>query len=92
MSSKPKTKTRQENMQLALYHLHRKLGNKSYLIIFQTDKRKDANNEFEKDYKEGKVHPLDFKDSLANYIDKIVEPIRDILLKNEDIVKRAYPL
>jgi len=33
-------------------------------------------SELEKAYKEGKLHPLDLKNAIAEYLEKIIAPIR----------------
>ncbi|MBI5391741.1 tyrosine--tRNA ligase [Candidatus Woesearchaeota archaeon] len=39
--------------------------------------------ELERNYKEGKVHPMDIKNATAFYINKIIKPIRDHFEKNK---------
>ncbi|MCD6371764.1 MAG: tyrosine--tRNA ligase [Candidatus Aenigmarchaeota archaeon] len=52
-------------------------------------------DELEKDFREGKLHPLDLKNGVAEYLDLIIEPIREHFEKNEkaralfEIVKSA---
>ncbi|HDH91570.1 MAG TPA: tyrosine--tRNA ligase [Candidatus Aenigmarchaeota archaeon] len=51
--------------------------------------------ELEKTYREGRIHPLDLKNSLVEYLDQILEPIRTHFEKNKkarklyEIVKNA---
>lgn len=44
--------------------------------------------ELEKDFREGKLHPLDLKNAVAEYLDKLIKPIREHFEKN----KRAREL
>ena len=51
-------------------------------IIIKRDKKFGGDVDYriyedlEKDYKNGKLHPADLKNSVAEYLDKIIEPIR----------------
>jgi len=51
--------------------------------------------ELEKLYREGKIHPLDLKNSVAEALDKLIKPIREYFEKNKrakelyELVKRA---
>jgi tyrosyl-tRNA synthetase len=47
--------------------------------------------ELEKDFKEKKMHPMDLKQSLAEEINKLIEPIRKRVNSKEELVKKAYP-
>ena len=47
--------------------------------------------ELEKDFVEKKVHPLDVKVALAKEIDKLLEPIREVMKGKDKLVKEAYP-
>lgn len=40
--------------------------------------------EVEEDYKNGDLHPLDLKKTVARYLDELVEPIRSHFLEDED--------
>ncbi len=39
--------------------------------------------EVEKDYSEGKLHPLDLKMAVANYLERLIKPIREHFEKNK---------
>jgi len=55
----------------------------------------ESYNELEKLYKQGKIHPLDLKNSVAETLDILIKPIREHFEKNKrakelyEIVKRA---
>ncbi len=47
--------------------------------------------DLERDYVEGKLHPLDLKNAVSNYLIRIVEPIRESVLsrpKAKELIKR----
>jgi len=48
--------------------------------------------EFEKAYKEGQIHPLDLKMSIARVINKILEPSRKFFEKHSDILEEMRKL
>jgi len=47
--------------------------------------------ELEKDYSEGKLHPMDLKTALAKEIDSMLEPIRKEFKGKEKLIQEAYP-
>lgn len=47
--------------------------------------------ELEKYYLEGKLHPLDLKNALSEEIDKLLNPIREEFIGNEEVITKAYP-
>ena len=40
-------------------------------------------NDLERDFRAGKLHPLDLKNSVAEYVDKLVKPVREHFVKNK---------
>jgi len=54
--------------------------------------------EFENAYRKGEIHPLDLKNSVAEYLNEILEPVRNYFEKNEkarelyETVKNAMKL
>ena len=46
-------------------------------------------NELEKSFKEKKLHPMDLKQATADYLDKLIEPVRQKLEKNKTAKKLA---
>jgi len=48
-------------------------------------------DELEKNYKEGKLHPMDLKNSLAKEIDLMLAPIRKEFEGKEKLIEEAYP-
>jgi tyrosyl-tRNA synthetase len=47
--------------------------------------------ELESYYLEGKLHPLDLKNALSEEIDKLLNPIREEFIGNEEVITKAYP-
>ncbi len=47
--------------------------------------------ELEKDFVEGKLHPMDLKNAMAEEIDKLVAPIRKAFEGKEKLTAEAYP-
>ncbi|MEM4176308.1 MAG: tyrosine--tRNA ligase [Nitrososphaeria archaeon] len=45
----------------------------------------------EKDYVEGKLHPLDLKNSVANVLIDFLKPVRDYFKSRHDLIVEAYP-
>ncbi|KAI5191782.1 tyrosyl-tRNA synthetase [Nematocida minor] len=45
-----------------------------------------------KDFKEGTIHPLDLKTALVQYLIDLISPVREEILKHQDLVDSAYPL
>ncbi|KCZ78327.1 hypothetical protein H311_00644, partial [Anncaliia algerae PRA109] len=45
----------------------------------------------EKEFLAGNVHPGDLKMAVSNYLELIIQPIRDVIKRNEHIVREAYP-
>lgn len=43
------------------------------------------------DFKDKKIHPLDFKKAFAKEINKLLDPIRERFKKKSQLVKNAYP-
>lgn len=37
------------------------------------------------------LHPQDLKNAAATYIDDIIDPVREKLLANPDLLQEAYP-
>ncbi|KCZ78870.1 hypothetical protein H311_00085, partial [Anncaliia algerae PRA109] len=51
----------------------------------------DSYDLLEKEFLAGNVHPGDLKMAVSNYLELIIQPIRDVIKKNEHIVREAYP-
>jgi len=45
----------------------------------------------EKDYAEGKVHPLDLKNSVADALTEFLKPVREYFRKRHELILEAYP-
>ncbi|RLF66554.1 MAG: tyrosine--tRNA ligase [Thermoplasmata archaeon] len=44
----------------------------------------DTYKDLEKDYSEGKIHPLDLKENAARYLNEILDPVREYFKENPD--------
>ncbi len=71
-----------------------------YIVFEKTDKVKierpekfggnlefNSYSELEKSFLEGKVHPLDLKNTCANYINELLDPVREHFKKNKEAKK-----
>jgi tyrosyl-tRNA synthetase len=47
-----------------------------------------AYEELQKDYREGKVHPLDLKNAVAEGLIKILEPVREEFRKRPELMRK----
>ena len=45
----------------------------------------------EKDYLQGKIHPMDLKNAVSEEANKLLEPIRKKMKGKEDLVEKAFP-
>ena len=45
----------------------------------------------EKDYLQGKIHPMDLKNAVSEEVNKLLEPIRKKMKGKEDLVEKAFP-
>ena len=72
-------------MEIARYILFRKFDT----IVIKREEKYGGNleiqsyQELEKIYREGKLHPLDLKNAVAEYLNEIIAPIREHFEKNE---------
>lgn len=48
-------------------------------------------SELEKIYSEGKLHPMDLKNTMSEELDEMLAPIRKAFLGKEDLINQAYP-
>ena len=46
----------------------------------------------EKDYIEGKIHPLDLKNGVADALIKILEPVREYFKRNPDNLNKMLKI
>lgn len=93
----PKQTENNPVMEIARYILFRKFDS----ITIKREEKYGGNieiqsyQELEKIYKEGKLHPLDLKNAVAEYLNEIIAPIREHFEKNEkakrlhEVVKKA---
>ena len=44
-------------------------------------------SDFESDFMQKKLHPTDLKQTVANYLIKIIQPIREKLVLNKELVE-----
>ena len=45
--------------------------------------------ELEKNYKEGKIHPLDLKETVSRLVNEVVKPVREYFEKEKDFYKKV---
>ena len=73
-----------------------KQDNKTSFVVkrpekFGGDKEYKTYEELERDYVSGNLHPMDFKNSLADEINVLLEPVHKRFANKKDLVKKAYP-
>ena len=51
----------------------------------------DDYEKLEKDYLQGKIHPMDLKNAVSEEANKLLEPIRKKMKGKEDLVEKAFP-
>ena len=47
-------------------------------------------NNVSQDFADNKLHPADFKFGIADNLDTLIKPIRDVLINNTDLIQKAY--
>jgi tyrosyl-tRNA synthetase len=51
----------------------------------------DVYDELEADYLSGELHPADLKPAVATAISEVIDPVRERITAEEDLLARAYP-
>ncbi|MBI2650377.1 tyrosine--tRNA ligase [Candidatus Woesearchaeota archaeon] len=75
--------------------VHKKDNNQELTIKraekFGGDMVYDNCEKLEKDYLTKKIHPIDIKNTVAEEVNKLLEPIRQRMKGKEDLIKKAFP-
>jgi len=76
-----------------LFEKHHLTGEDSTIIMIERPEKFGGNitfysySELEKSFEEGKVHPVDLKNTATNILDELLQPVREHFEKNKDAEK-----
>lgn len=78
------------NLQSGVLHVFEFVIFHYYTSVLINEKSYNSIGDVKRDFEMKLIHPKDLKLACSNYINKMVAPIRNEMLKDMDIIKKAY--